>query len=329
MLTERENLVEVMSGGKPERFANQYRAFKLLSHPLFTHRNNPKPGEVNKVNHWGVTMSWEEGLPGAFPVHKPDTIVMPDVEAWKDVVKAPPAKYADAEWEPFIEQAEAIDRKEYYVTPYMLPGVFEQTHYLGEITNILMAFYESPDDLKDLIKYLTEWELQVLEDIIDHLHPDALFHHDDWGSNTSTFLAPAMFDEFLVEPYKEIYGYAHDHGVELVIHHSDSYAATLVPEMIEMGINIWQGAVTNNDVPALVKQYGDRITIMGGLNSNELDKADWSQEEIFDAVESICAACGPRSFIPCLTQGLDSSTFDGVYDTAAECIDQFSEEYFD
>ena len=46
-----------------------------------------------------------------------------------------------------------------------------------------------------------------------------------------------------MDTYKEIYKYWHDHGVEMIVHHSDSYAATLVPYMIEMGIDIWQGAL--------------------------------------------------------------------------------------
>ena len=57
--------------------------------------------------------------------------------------------------------------------------------------------------MHDLIKYLTEWELELAEGICSNLHPDALFHHDDWGGLDSTFMSPAMFDEFLLEPYKE------------------------------------------------------------------------------------------------------------------------------
>jgi hypothetical protein len=50
-----------------------------------------------------------------------------------------------------------------------------------------------------------------------------------------------MFEDFFVEPYKQVYGYYKSHGCELIIHHSDSYGATLVPSMIEMGIAEWQG----------------------------------------------------------------------------------------
>ena len=32
-----------------------------------------------------------------------------------------------------------------------------------------------------------------------------------------------------------------------LVHHSDSYAATLVPSMIEMGIDVWQGCMETNN----------------------------------------------------------------------------------
>ena len=99
-LTPRENLIETMKGGKPERFVKQYEAFGIVFTAANRARNNPKPGEVNKINNWGVTISWAEGQPGAFPVHTPDKIVCKDIEEWKDYVKAPdPYTIPEAEWE--------------------------------------------------------------------------------------------------------------------------------------------------------------------------------------------------------------------------------------
>ena len=138
----------------------------------------------------------------AFPVHKPGTIVMPDVE-WRETVKGAEADYAKIDWEPFIAQAEAIDRKEHFVTAMELPAFSSCAITSAEITNILMAFYESPEDLKDLIKYITEWKLTIAEGVCKYIKPDVLFHHDDWGTDVSTFVSPEMFEEFFLPSYKE------------------------------------------------------------------------------------------------------------------------------
>ncbi len=60
------------------------------------------------------------------------------------------------------------------------------------------------------------------------------------------------------------------------MHHSDSYAATLVPYMIDMGVNIWQGVMRVNDIPALIEKYGDKISFMGGLDSTVVDVPNWT-----------------------------------------------------
>ena len=92
---------------------------------------------------------------------------------------------------------------------------------------------------------------------------------------------------FYFEPYKEIYGYYHSHGVELVIHHSDSYAATLVPSMIEMGIDVWQGCMGTNNLPELIKKYGGKISFMGGIENRAVDFESWTDENC-DASGTSC-----------------------------------------
>ena len=328
MLTERENLEEVIKRGNPERFANQYDAFAFVRHPILKYRNQAKPGEIDKINDWGCTVSWPIGQPGAFPNHREDLIVMPDITHWKETVHAPKSIYPESEWEEFIEQAEKIDRKKQFVTAMEMPGVFELTHYLGEITRILTDFYEYPQEMKDLIKYITEWELNIAEGICTYIKPDAMFHHDDWGTNTSTFLAPDMFAEFFVDAYKQIYGYYHDHGVKYVVHHSDSYAETLVPYMIEMGINVWQGVMSTNDIPKMIDQYGDKITFMGGVDSTIVDVPDWNAEKIRAQVKNTCDENGPLSFIPCQTQGLNLTSYPEVYGEIGKAISEYSTEYF-
>ena len=100
MLTIKENLHEVMSGGKPDRHVNQYEFLRMLSTPFSLYNPGPKYGEENIVNAWNVTRSWPIGTPGAFPIHTPEKTVVKDISHWRDYVKAPSVKWSSAEWEP-------------------------------------------------------------------------------------------------------------------------------------------------------------------------------------------------------------------------------------
>ena len=328
MLTAKQNMQECIKGGNPERFVNQYEAIKLLFHPYFLHAGGVSKGDINVVNAWGVTNSFPENVPGGFPVHTEDKIVIKDIEHWRDYVKAPPLKFTDEEWGMFKGMYDAVDGSQTYKAPFVAPGLFEQTHHLSEISNALTYYLTNPDEMHDLIDYLTEWELELAEGICKNLKPDAMFHHDDWGSEKSTFMSPDMFADFFVEPYKKIYGYYHDHGVELVIHHADSYAATLVPYMIEMGIDIWQGCMESNNLPELIKKYGGKITFMGGIDNKSVDFTGWTQEDCKKAARKACESCGDKYFIPCITQGGPGSVFEGTYMALTEEIDKYSEEVF-
>jgi uroporphyrinogen-III decarboxylase len=222
-----------------------------------------------------------------------------------------------------------VDTTKAYKAVFWVPGLFEQCHHLGEITNILMDLMLYGDEMHDLIKYITEYELRMAELICKKLQPDCLFHHDDWGSRTSTFMNPDMFEEFFVEPYKEIYHYYKTHGCELIIHHSDIYGATLVPYMKEMGIDVWQGCMSSNNLPELRRNNVGQIAFMGGFDGADYDKPDWDAAEIrgrvfqwLDQFES------PAGYVPCIAQGGPGSVYDGVYEAIFDAVDKYNEQRF-
>ncbi len=335
MLTKRQNLIETIKGGKPDRFVNQYEALvcqdtffgMIMGDPVTSAAPRVTPGGT-AVNGWGVTIQWPENVPGPFPVHDDEHKVLKDITKWKEVVKAPRLDYPAKEWDKFKPPIESINRNEVFATVFIAPGVFEQLHYLMGMDDCLINFYEEPEATKELIEFISDWELGYAELLCHHFHPDAIFHHDDWGSHVSSLISPEMFNEFIVPAYKKIYGYYKSHGVELIVHHSDSYAANLVPYMIEIGVDIWQGCVTTNNVPELVKQYGGKISFMGDIDNGIVDREDWSREVIAREVRRACETNGKFYYIPNTTMGGPMSTYPGVYEAVSEEIDKMSKEMF-
>ena len=329
MLTPRQNFLEAVKGGNPERFANQYEALRLCMHPQYFHSPSPKYGEENVVNAWGITNSFPLGTPGAFPVHTPDKIVIKDIEHWQDYVHAPDlGKITDGDWEMLQKIYDSVDTNLAYKAVFVAPGLFEQCHHLGEMTNTLTNLMVYEDEMHDLIKYLTEYEMKLAELICDHLHPDCLFHHDDWGSRTNSFLRADMFEDFFVEPYKQVYGYYKSHGCELVVHHSDSYGANLVPSMIEMGIDVWQGCMSSNNIPELTEKYRGKIAFMGGFDGADFDLPDWTPEMVREKVFTALDASSKSGYIPCIAQGGPGSIYPGVYEAILDAIDDYNEQHF-
>ena len=329
MLTAKQNMYEAVKGGHPDRAVNQYEAMQLMMHPYMIHCNQLlQPGMENVVNAWGVTNSFPVGVPGAFPVHTPDKIVIKDIEHWQDYVHAPSLDFPEEEWAMFAEQYAQLDGERAYKAAFIAPGIFENCHHMGEIANTLVNLFEYPDEMHDLIKYLTDWELEMAEGICANLHPDAIFHHDDFGSEQNSFLRPSVFEDFFLEAYQKIYGYYKSHGVEFIFHHSDSYCANIVPIMIDMGIDVWQGCMHSNNVPELVKKYGGKMTFMGEIDNKQVDFDGWTQADCERAAVNAMESCGMKHFIPCITQGGPGSLYEGTYKGIWDAIDRYNCEHF-
>lgn len=325
MLTKKQNFLETIRGGNPDRFVNQYEYLNLI---LEVPTGFAPVKGTNFKDGWGVSWSWPEDQIGGFPLHDDEHKVLKDILKWKEVVKAPAINTSDADWAAAIAHANSIDTNEEYRTVMFGPGIFEMTHMLMGMEDALMGLYEEPEAMHELIDYFTQYELDFAKVLIDRLHPTALFHHDDWGSQINSFVSPDMFEEFFLPAYKKIYGFYKANGVEIIVHHSDSYAANLIPHMIEMGMDVWQGVMRTNNIPEVIKKYGGKLSFMGALHSGEIDFPTWTPENCAKHVEDACKSFGKHYFIPCLTSGLPMSNFPGVYETVTKEIDRMSKELF-
>jgi hypothetical protein len=330
VLTIKQNFMETIRGGSPDRFVNQYEYVELFMDPIVTECGGFAEPGTTKTNDWGYTVSWREGEPGPFPLHDEKHLLLKDVTRWKEVLKRPdPTAYSDEMWAPIVAQAAAVDRKEKFVSPWYITGLFEKLHMMMGVENALISFHTEPEAMRELIDFLADWEIDAAKEEIRRYHPNALYHHDDWGSQDRLMLSPAMFEEFFLEPYKRVYGFWKANGAEVIIHHSDSYAAELVPFMIEMGVDVFQGATSENNIPALLRKYGGQISIHGGLDNGKFDKPDWSVDAIRAELKKLFEVTnGGKYLIPGFTMGGPGSTFPGAYEAASAEIDAFSKIYF-
>jgi hypothetical protein len=103
----------------------------------------------------------------------------------------------------------------------------------------------------------------MAEEVIKHIKPDALFHHDDWGTQISTFMSPVMFEEFFLPAYKQVYGYYKKNGVEVIFapfRLIRSHARSLYDRD---GNRYLAGRHADKQPSGLIKKYGGQISIMG------------------------------------------------------------------
>ena len=326
MMTARENFLALLQpDGQPDRQLRQYEALQMcVTDPINTYlRGNRKRGTVS-VDRWGTTISFPADAPGPMPLTGDGLAVCPDVTRWRETVHAPElAANCTEGWEQCRTEARQACGQEKLLAGFMGTGIFEQCHFLMGFEDTLTNLYEHPQEMHELIEYITEYRLGYVKLLIDRLQPDVIFSHDDWGTKDALFMKPEMWRAFFKEPYRRFYGYIRSRGC-IAIHHADSYLAPIVEDMAEIGIQVWQGVLPENDIPALQRRLKGRLVLMGGMGA-AIDRADAGPEEIRAYAARRLAECCPLGhFIPSITYGLPGTVYPHVDRYINEAIDEYN-----
>jgi hypothetical protein len=333
MLSPRDNFLEtIQSDGKPDRLVNQYEPIAMiLPDPILLHNREAVVRGTTFTDIWGVTYEWPENQPASAPLHTEENRVIKDILHWREELRIPDplANCTDEEWEETVARAAKIDRNRYLATVLMATGLFERCHFLMGFEDALTGMLLEPEAYAELCDAILETRLCIAEALIDRLKPDAVLSHDDWGMKTSLFMSPEAWREFFKPRYKILYDYFHSRGV-LVIHHADSFLEPIVPDMVEIGVDVWQGTLPQNDILRLQKELGGRMTLMGGLDSASLDRPDSTEEEIRAEARRACETYGPGGhFIPCSTYGGPGDTIHSHIDPiVSDEIERYNREVF-
>lgn len=92
---------------------------------------------------------------------------------------------------------------------------------------------------------------------------------EDMGSQESLLFSPNQIEEFLLPRMKRMIDLAHSAGA-FVFHHSDGAIRTILPRMIELGIDILnpiQWRCKGMDRDELKRDFGDKLVFHGGVDN--------------------------------------------------------------
>jgi hypothetical protein len=331
MLTARENFLELLGGGTPERLVNQYEPFEfILVEPLLAQSINRKEGE-DIPDAWGTVIRWKKGEHAGMPYITEDNKVCPDVTQWRKYVKAPNITNPAFDWSAATDLIRKTNRREKLVTLFMPTGLFEQCHFLMGFEDTLMNLLIEPKAMHELLDYILNWKMLYAKELIDHLGPDAILLHDDWGAKTRLFMSPEIWREFFKPRFEKLHKYIKNRGV-LVIHHADSYCSEILEDMEEIHIDVWQGVLPQNNIPALQERLDAidaRMLLMGGIDAGVIDFPDWTEEAVRAETRRACDEYVPGGrFIPCITYGLPESIYPGVFECISDEIDKYGPEFY-
>ena len=148
-----------------------------------------------------------------------------------------------------------------------------------------MNFLLEPEAMEALISAYMDWKIQTVERLIDEMHPDVIHTQDDWGSKQSLFLSPKTWRAIIKPHYARFCAYIKSRGV-LIQHHCDGVADVVAEDMVEMGIDMWQGVLQDNDVEGVLRRTEGKLCLLGLLDMPAIDQPGVPEAAIRAAVRA-------------------------------------------
>lgn len=203
-----------------------------------------------------------------------------EMDEWKDKVKFPPLDFMPIEQ---IFQGMCagmhVNPETDVVSCLILSGQFERMNQMIGMENALCAFYEYPDEVHEFFEAMCQYKLKCIDLAYQYLKPDVIHMHDDWGTNNNMFFSPELWREFVKPLEKRYADRIHELGM-IYQHHSCGYITQIIPDLVEIGVDVIEPMSVNNDIDMILKKYGDKITICGGIDNQLIDQEDTTEEQI-------------------------------------------------
>jgi hypothetical protein len=150
-------------------------------------------------------------------------------------------------------------------------GVFGTPRDFLGAEELLVAFYDDPEMVRDMMEHLTGLWLHLWERVARHVRIDQIHIWEDMSGRQGSLISPQMVNEFMMPCYDRIAAFAKRHGVRVMSVDTDGYCGQLVPIMMDHGVNVFMPfeVQAGNDPFEYRRQY-PALGIIGGLDKRAL-----------------------------------------------------------
>lgn len=259
-------------------------------------KNRNRPPGSPYLTSWGTgQVEIEDGVwyPGIHPLQKAVTIQELEDHDWPDMDD--PTRVAHVG-----EQARKLAEENTYAvmgTPWLLFPL-ERAFDLQGMDTFLFNLAAYPDFARALL----EKNLEMCKRLMGHFlreagdYLDIIKIGDDLGTQESLLMSPGMYREILKPIYAELIAFIKERTAAKVFFHTDGDVFPLLPDFIEIGIEILNPIQTSAgkmaNLEKLTRDFGDQLVFCGGIDTHHY-LPDGTPEEVEAEVKRVIGVLGP------------------------------------
>jgi len=201
------------------------------------------------------------------------------------------------------EKIRQIEMEEYYnfLTENLPEGMklmtmqvfFENIfEYILGYEGLFYLLYDEPGLVKEVHNEMGDIVYEYYQKVISLDSVGGIFHADDMGFKTGTFISPKMLQELVFPWHKKFASLAHDHGKPFWLHSCGDERQVINDLIEDVKIDAYHSFEdTITPVVKFKKEYGDRIAVLGGVDMHKLCTLD--ERNLRKYVKDILDQCMP------------------------------------
>jgi uroporphyrinogen decarboxylase len=259
---------------------------------------------------WGVPYQIEEHAFGHYEGISP--WVLADAASVDDLKQHP---WPSPDWWDFSELPAMIDRLQQdgpFHVRFRLGSFFEQAWALRGMEQFMLDTVMDPAIPEYIMDRIVEVLVENLKTVLDLAGDklDMVYTYDDVATQNSLLISPKTWRNLVKPRHQKILDVIHSYG-KSAMYHCDGAVAPLIPELIEMGVNVLnpiQPDAKDMDPVGLKTQYGNQLTFHGGIDIIKTlprGTTDQVQQEVRARVEALGQGGG---YIMCSSHHIQPDT---------------------
>ncbi|MDR1330276.1 MAG: veratrol--corrinoid protein metyltransferase [Oscillospiraceae bacterium] len=288
-MTPRENYIRVLKSEIPEFVPSFYEPYSDTIWLDYYFKPVYAPDGFN-FSPWGVRYVGSKDLNfGGIP--EPNFIILRDIRQWRDVIKNPSIRDIDFESH-YKKSVEGRDRENLALV--INGGEYFQTlvSFMG-FAEAVMAMFEEPDEVYALLNYISDYNIEIAKQRIRYTKPDIYMISDDCAAAKAPFFSLDMYKRLIKPFHAKHAALALENGLAIT-KHDCGRSEQFIDDWLEIGISGWNPAQSMNDLGAIKRKYGSKLTLDGGCWDYITSGRDLSTDDaLIAAVDDYVAQFAP------------------------------------
>jgi len=182
-------------------------------------------------------------------------------------------------------------KSEYWIVGVTVTTMFEKAWALRGFEQIMLDMLKSPDLVDVLLDLPFGYHLTMAKKLVE-MGVDMIWLGDDVGAQHAMLIAPDQWRRFLKNRMAEFIQSLKSMNPDLkVAYHSDGYLYPIIPDLIEIGLDVLNpiqpGAM---DPSRLKREFGNNLCFWGGIDEQHtlpFGSPDDVSKEVFNRVATL------------------------------------------